>query len=1466
MPGINISNFFSNSNAYFIAVQNYSFPINGLQSPVNDVTALKKILEEKHGFVIENLQLTSGSVLQNPLIDPTGSKLLEFLSNIKVNENDRVIIYFACHGIAINSEGDPEGYLLAADAEPGRWDTFIKMSTILEKINSLPCRHLLLVLDCCYAGAFRWANISRSAGADVPKTIYYERLQQYTTSKAWQVLTSAAHDQKAIDTLRLGKREEENVDPNAMSPFAIILVNALDTGDADFSFGNDQPDGVITITELHLYVQQHIMNELYARRMRGNDLQLPMLFPLIDFKDKRYGKGEFVFLNPAIKNIAGEIEIKSSINKNPYKGFESYTVNENNKFYGRERVLNGWWDGAVENIGLIRIAEHYNLIILTGPSGIGKSSLAKAGLLAFYKGKMQLREIRPGKTPFLSNGVLLKQLETEQRSILLVDQYEELITVCTDENEKKSFEEHVLKLMKIHIIVVTIRSDFEYLFKKSPVISIKPGEDESIKYRFVVPPFSREELKEIVIQPALQEILEFEPIVNNDNGKEVFINKIIDDAFQNPGSLPLLSLALSELYERKEGVNLLESVYNEFGGITGILDKKATQEHDNCDKKEKPLFRSLIFRMISFESGRISKRRVYVDELELEDADRTKRIESIAKKLLNARLLVADSDGERPFYEPAHEALLRSWRLLIQWLKEHDKDSNIGVPEQIQLQKSVSDALINYNKSEEADKKEYLNSWAQHPRLAQLRKNFRTQLNKKECIFIDTAYEKKIKNKKIRIASLCLFLLIISSLSVIAMLIAISSSKSAESSRLATEALRQSNLTPTIALRLAHYALKVNPENETAIKIIHDIVQNSQNAYCYKAIKIANTDVKQVIFSPDGKYFITTTDDSIKLWETNSVKLIKACKAIHADVIKFLPDSKKNEFISIAYNYSILKKWNIDLQILDSIKIGMHFQHSLSIYKNRMIIVLNDSTELIDLDLKKVTTLHRHNNQLVESVSLYKDKVILLTNGSLSVCEIKGDQLKEVANKHDSKFISAIFNNETGDIIVKQSTGNTMILDSNAQNKLKKDYSWMKTRSYESYALSDEIYSNDYYWFSLNRQGNLGIEEIDYTYPINYDKEIKLIKDENMYINGSSFSCDIEPIHKIAITGHHDGYIKFWSFDRLIDHDYYLEEGVSFSMIDNSKRDNFLLQYSRASNLKSKLDVWQKNGRKISTIENFPLFLEIASFLPEEKSLLIGLKENYIDKKNKKINKNICTLYECNFNGKLLRVFNNFDNVSTFAISSDGQIIASGNDHGVVKIWTRKGKLIDTFNIENSKVSCISISEDGKYIVAATDSIGTIFTIKIRKKTVLKGAIAGIKAISFTHDGKHVFAIGYRGVRKWDLAKKEGFNFLTDQEFKSLQVSSDDRYLLLTQWWGYTIIDSKNKNVVQTILSGGSSESSKFSNNDTFIYGVDRDVHLKKWYNSQYIFDQNIISDLTPEEKVQYKIQENPSWYSYLFN
>ncbi|MBW4447009.1 MAG: caspase family protein [Spirirestis rafaelensis WJT71-NPBG6] len=682
------------SLAVVIGINQYSNGIPALQTAVNDAEEIAATLERKYGYqVVLMLDGDANNNKFNSLLTAfeQDKLLLSDGSQIEIEETDRLFFYFAGHGIAVdaihNADG-PAGFLVPQDARIDNNSTLLSMTRLHDALQKLPCRHLLIILDCCFAGAFRWAGNREAVRQD---KLYRERYDRFISSCAQQVITSASDDEKAADCLyRFGLRSEHE----GHSPFAELLLKAL-RGDVDLSM-----DSVLTATELYVY--------LHSELGKTNPKQIPNFCQL-----KRHDKGEYIFPISSFdrNNLASAPAISEKTN--PYRGLKSFEEEHSQLFFGRKKLI----------AKLATFMIDQPLTVVLGASGSGKSSLVKAGLIPYLKlGQSSmangnnsfqaslvpshqkwrvLAQVRPGESPFTAlNKTLIKEnlpifafprkdfeeelqnlyesvsewcrLNPQTKLLLVIDQFEELVTVCQDEIESEKFFEGLARAIKAFPeqlrIVVTLRNDFEPQFRDTP---LEPYWESG---RFVMPRISREKLRSCIVEPAAAKVMYFQP--------PSLVDQIIDEVAQMPGALPLLSFTLSELYLKyiqsvREGKRnnraITQEDYEELGGVTRSLTKRADFEYDELVKLDpaySQTIKHVILRMVAVGSSDLTRRRVLCSELEYPQSENT-RVKLVIERFVAARLLVKGRDIENNEYvEPAHDALIREWQKLLNWKKQ----------------------------------------------------------------------------------------------------------------------------------------------------------------------------------------------------------------------------------------------------------------------------------------------------------------------------------------------------------------------------------------------------------------------------------------------------------------------------------------------------------------------------------------------------------------------------------------------------------------------------------------------------------------------------------------------------------------------------------------------------------------------------------------------------------------------------
>ena len=677
------------SLAIIVGINQYQH-IPSLKSAVTDAVELASVLKDIYGYevlLLLNQRATKAEL--DKLVNYLKNKTIKFDDrSIQVTSCDRLLFYFAGHGFAEEAPdseaGKPAGYFMPQDAESSHKSTWLSMHEVYEAFSSLNCHHLLMILDCCFAGRISWISQGRNAAPS--GKLYRQNYDRFVKHKTEQIITSAAYDEEAQDLSRFGQRGEKN----GNSPFAHLLLKVLrgnSHGGKDKGIEAIVEDGVITTQELFTYLQ----NKLGAIAVG----QTPGLSQPRKYDPKTgeyvYLKGEYIFPLPQF-NPEHLPKYKLDKNTNPYKGLASFNIEDSHLFFGR----------TVLSQQLADVVKEQPLTIVLGVSGSGKSSLAKAGLIPTLKAESNeqqwqiLDPMRPGGSPFKElNKILTRstsdssiiglpltkkteiiaerfgywiERNSKSKLLLLIDQSEELLTLSRDRQTAKDFLTLLVELLNRYSqlrIVLTLRSDFESQIKD---VVKETYWQEWQQGRFTVTPMNREELRQVIEEPAAQRTLFFE--------SPQLVARLIDETIDRIGVLPLLSFTLSELYLRylqgeengvRDNRTITKADYSDLGGVEGSLAQAATRTYRELRERkiDSTTINNVMLRMVSLNGSEITRRRVLKSELnypELIQQD----VESIINRFVDARLFTTGRDAEgQKYVEPVHDALITRWQKLI---------------------------------------------------------------------------------------------------------------------------------------------------------------------------------------------------------------------------------------------------------------------------------------------------------------------------------------------------------------------------------------------------------------------------------------------------------------------------------------------------------------------------------------------------------------------------------------------------------------------------------------------------------------------------------------------------------------------------------------------------------------------------------------------------------------------------------
>jgi WD40 repeat protein/DNA-binding SARP family transcriptional activator len=335
----------------------------------------------------------------------------------------------------------------------------------------------------------------------------------------------------------------------------------------------------------------------------------------------------------------------------PFKGLAVFDVEDAGVFFGREQLV-------AEMVARLAGAP---LMGIVGPSGSGKSSALRAGLLASLAAGVlpgsedwPLALLRPGEHPPAALERATAGLPRPVRMIVAVDQFEETFTACRDEVERAEFV-HALVSAARHprrraLVLIAGRADFYGRCAAYPELARLLGASHVL-----VGAMRRAELRRAIDLPARAAGLQVEPAL---------ADALIADVEGEPGGLPLLSTSLLELWQHRDGRVLRLSSYEHAGRVHGAVARLAERAYGRLDPPRRELARRILLRLAGEGEGdAVVRRRVPLAELE---ADRDERVAEVLAVLAGERLITVGADSA----EVAHEALLREWPRLRGWLEE----------------------------------------------------------------------------------------------------------------------------------------------------------------------------------------------------------------------------------------------------------------------------------------------------------------------------------------------------------------------------------------------------------------------------------------------------------------------------------------------------------------------------------------------------------------------------------------------------------------------------------------------------------------------------------------------------------------------------------------------------------------------------------------------------------------------------
>jgi len=578
--------------------------------------------------------------------------------------------------------------------------------------------------------------------------------------------------------------------------------------------------------------------------------------------------------------------------RNPFKGLSAFTEADAEDFCGRHRLL------AHLLSVFERPGSEGRLVAAVGPSGSGKSSVVRAGLIpALRQGAIDgssdwfLTTMMPGAHPFDElEGALVrvaasppgplselmagsdrgiaravKQIIPDESAdlLLVIDQFEELFTLVEDENERRQFIDGLIAAIREPRsrlrLVVTIRADFWDRPLRYPNLAVLL-ETAAV----TVPPLSADELEQSIVEPIAKQRMVYEPGL---------VARISAEVADQPGALPLLQYALTQLFDRHDHGVLTVAEFDGLGGVSGAVARRSEETFQSLSPVQQLAAQRMFGRLVTLGDGaEDTRRRVSTTELG-QDSTMSQVVEVYG----NARLLAFDRDPvtSSPTVEVAHEALIREWPRLRGWLDDGRQD--------LRVHRHLTTSATEWNAHARDDSELYRGvrlaaaaSWADGTTDA---------MNQLEHEFFDASVARRDAQEgfeRRRTRRLRRLLITTAVVAVVAMLaggLAFQAQRRAESSeaaadldRLLADARSADPTDPTIGILQALAAHQINPSEETRSALHWALTARPEHLGTLGSDVVGHS----MTVLGDGHSVVVHTTSTLDVWDVESRTLTRS--------------------------------------------------------------------------------------------------------------------------------------------------------------------------------------------------------------------------------------------------------------------------------------------------------------------------------------------------------------------------------------------------------------------------------------------------------------------------------------------------------------------------------------------------------------------------------------------------------------
>ncbi|NWF69328.1 MAG: protein kinase [Chloroflexi bacterium] len=1026
--------------------------------------------------------------------------------------------------------------------------------------------------------------------------------------------------------------------------------------------------------------------------------------------------------------------------ENPYKGLRAFEEADADEFFGRERLTARLLERLAED-------EPYgHFLAIVGPSGSGKSSVVRAGLIPTLRtgglpgsANWFFASMVPGRDPIQqleaallgvareSTTHLGAQLRADTKGLLwavdrvlagssselllFIDQFEEVFTLAENGSD------HFLQLLYTAMsdansrlrLVITLRADFT----DRPLLHPDFGAIMQKRIEFVLP-LTPDELGRAIAEPCRAQGVAVDPDL---------IAAVVADVREEPGALPLLQYALTETFEKRDGGHLSLDAYRASGGVLGALARRADDVYATLTPEQQTRSKQLFLRLVTLGEGTEDTRRRVVRS-ELHDLGGVNDLLDVFGK---ARLLTFDRDPltRETTVDIAHEALIRMWSKLRGWLD--DSRADIRLERQLltaaqEWENAQRDSSFLLAGTRLAQFKEFTASTTLtltrseralvEASLAQAEANRRREEER-------SARERQMEKRARQRLSWLVAVLLVATLGAFLLSgLALRSSQAEQQARATSDAsavrsealryvseanaiLRDPSGSLELAALLGIRALNLmySPQGEVALTRAYT------HLYTLRLLP-HDTTVYAAVFSPDGRYILTGDENGIAhLWDAQGGALLREF-AGHTELIESVAFSPDGRYIATASEDGSARLWEVESGAEIRQFSGHEGGLSTVIFSpdgTRLVTASFDTTALI-WDVESGAELLRleGHTEGVAAVTFSPDGAWVLTgsyDGSARLWDATSGAMLREYTVFDAGVEGVAFNADGSQFLVATWNDSAMLIDTETGEEV-------ATYWHNGSVVSAGFSPDDDYVVT-------GSED---TTAIVWDTEdasvVRVLSGHSRAVLQANFSPDGRTI----VTASEDGGVRLWNIPtadapNLYDDQNHVIMGLAMSSYG---------LYAATANQNAEVYLWDvATGALVQEFVGHSDFVSSVAFSSDGHYLVTGGWDSTV------------RLWDVRTGAEIRQFVGHIGNVASVAFSPDGRFVISSS-RGVAQadndayIWdVATGERLGALEGHEDKLTQAVYSPDGRYIATAD----------IRDTVFLWDAASGTQIRRFEHPG-----------------------------------------------------------------------------------------------------------------------------------